>query len=156
MAEYYFEDLPVGFKYRSPHGRTITEVDNIWFTLLTNNVNPIHFDKVYVEERYSGPPFHGRLVVNGMLTLSIAVGLSTELSARGFTLGIDNVRFTKPVFPGDTIRVECEVVEARESRSLKCFGIVKLRTRAFNQNGDIVLEFDRVIAVPRRDCRVEA
>jgi len=156
VGEYHFEDLPVGFRYRSPYGRTITEADNIWFTLLTNNVNPIHFDKVYVERAYSGPPFYGRLVVNGMLTLAIAVGLTTELSARGFMLGIENARFLKPVFPGDTISVECEVVEARESRSLKCFGIVKLRTRAYNQNGDLVLEFDRVVAVPRRVCGGEA
>ncbi|MEM0491916.1 MAG: MaoC family dehydratase [Acidilobaceae archaeon] len=153
MREYYFEDLQVGYRYSSPYGRTITEADNIWFTLLTNNVNPIHFDKKYVEENYSGPPFHGRLAVNGLLTLSIAVGLTTELSAKGFMLGISNVKFIKPVFHGDTIRVECEVIEARESKSLECYGIVKLRGYAYNQYSEIVLEFERTIAVPKRECK---
>lgn len=150
MKEYYFEDLPVGFKYKSSYGRTVTDVDNIWFTLLTNNVNPIHFDKVYVERNYGGEPFRGKLVVNGLLTLAIVVGLTTELSARGFMVGLENVRWLKPVFAGDTLTAECEVIEARQSKSRPEYGIVKLKTRGYNQNGEVVVEFDRTLMVPRR------
>lgn len=153
---YYFEDLRPGFKFRSPVGRTITDADNVWFTLLTNNVNQIHFNRDYVEKHYPGDPFHGRLVVNGILTLAVAVGLTSPLSARGFMLGLENVRFKRPVFAGDTIYAEAEVVEARESRSRPGFGVVKLRTRVYNQRGEVVLEFDRVIMVPKRGGRAEA
>lgn len=146
----YFEDLVPGMRFRNPVGRTVTDVDNIWFTLLTNNVNPIHFDKGYVERSYGGEPFGGRLVVNGLLTLGIAMGLTTHLSSRGFMLGIENVRFHKPVFAGDTIYAEAEVVEARESRSRPGFGVVRLRVRAYNQRGDLVLEGDRILMVPKR------
>jgi len=146
----YFEDLRPGLRYRNPVGRTITEVDNIWFSLLTNNVNPIHFDRGYVERNYPGEPFRGRLVVNGILTLGIAIGLTTHLSSRGFMLGIENVRFHRPVFAGDTIYAEAEVVEARESRSRPGFGVVRIRTRAYNQNNELVLECDRVIMVPKK------
>ena len=150
---FYFEDLKPGFKFKSPVGRTLTDVDNIWFSLLTNNVNQIHFNKDYVEKHYSGDPFHGRLVVNGILTLAIAVGLTSHLSARGFMLGLENVKFRRPVFSGDTIYAEAEVVEARESRSRPGFGIVRLKTRAYNQRGEVVLEFDRIIMVPKRHGR---
>lgn len=149
-AAFYFEDLRPGLKFKSPVGRTLTDVDNIWFSLLTNNVNQIHFNKDYVEKHYSGSPFHGRLVVNGILTLAVAVGLTSHLSARGFMLGLENVRFRRPVFAGDTIYAEAEVVEARESRSRPGHGIVRLRTKAYNQRGEVVLEFDRIIMVPRR------
>ncbi len=149
----YFEDLKPGLKYRNPSGRTITDVDNIWFSLLTNNVNPIHFDKSYTEKNYSGEPFKGRLVVNGLLTLAIAIGLTTHLSSRGFMLGIENVRFHKPVFAGDTIYAEAEVIEARESRSRPGFGIVRIRTRAYNQDNEPLLECDRVIMVPKKGHR---
>ena len=147
---YYFEDLRPGFKYRSPVGRTLTDVDNIWFSLLTNNINQIHFNQDYTMKYYPGEPFKGRLVVNGILTLAIAVGLTTPLSARGFMLALENIRFLKPVFAGDTIYAEAEVVEARESRSRPGFGVVRLKTRAFNQRGEAVLEFERVIMVPKR------
>ena len=149
----YFEDLKPGLKYRNPVGRTITDVDNIWFSLLTNNVNPIHFDKGYVEKSYPGEPFRGRLVVNGILALGIAIGLTTHLSSRGFVLGIENVRFHKPVLAGDTIYAEAEVIEARESKSRPGFGIVRIKTRAYNQNNELVLECERVIMVPKRGYR---
>ncbi|MGC9148110.1 MAG: MaoC family dehydratase [Sulfolobales archaeon] len=148
--EYYFEDLVPGLRFRSFYGRTLTDVDNIWFTLLTNNTNPIHFDKIYVEKNYPGEPFKGRLVINGVLTLAIAIGLTTTLTSRGFMLGIENVKFHKPVFAGDTIYAEAEVIEARESRSRPGFGVVKIRTRAYNQNNELVLEFDRVVMVPKK------
>ncbi len=150
VRELYFEDLPVGFKYRSPYGRTITDVDNIWFTLLTNNVNPIHFDKVYVERNYEGESFHGRPVVNGLLTLAIVTGLTTELSARGFMVGLENVRWLSLVFSGDTLTGECEVVEARPSKSRPEYSIIRLKTKRYNQKGEVVMEFDKIIMVPRR------
>ncbi len=116
-------------------------------------MNPIHFDKSYTEKNYSGEPFKGRLVVNGLLTLAIAIGLTTHLSSRGFMLGIENVRFHKPVFAGDTIYAEAEVIEARESRSRPGFGIVRIRTRAYNQDNEPLLECDRVIMVPKKGHR---
>jgi len=150
FPEFYFEDLKPGLRYRNPVGRTVTDVDNIWFTLLTNNMNPIHFDKGYVEKNYSGEPFRGRLVVNGILTLAIAIGLTTYISSKGVMLGIEDVRFHKPVFSGDTIYAEAEVIEARESRGRPGFGIVKIKTRAYNQNNELILECERVIMVPKR------
>lgn len=152
----YYEDLIVGYKFRSETGRTITDTDNIWFTLLTNNENQIHFNKDYTEKYYSDPPFNGRLIVNGLLTLSIAIGLSTKYTSnRGIMLGINNVKFLKPVFSGDTIYVEGEVIERRESRTRPDYGIVKIKNRAMNQMGETVLEFERVIMVPmkRREGR---
>ncbi|MEM4911701.1 MAG: MaoC family dehydratase, partial [Metallosphaera sp.] len=94
----YFEDFKVGQKFKSKVGRTITETDNIWFTLLTNNSNQIHFNKDYVEKVFPGEPFNGRLVVNGFLTLAIVAGLLVEqTSQNGFMLGIENVKFLHPV-----------------------------------------------------------
>jgi acyl dehydratase len=150
----YYEDISVGDKFRSEIGRTITDTDNIWFTLLTNNENQIHFNKDYTEKYFAGPPFNGRLVVNGLLTLSIAVGLSTRYTSnRGIMLGIDKVRFLKPVFSGDTIYVEGEVIEKRESKSRPGFGIVKINHKAKNQNDETVLEFERTIMIPKRESK---
>ena len=147
----YFEDFKVGQKFKSKIGRTVTETDNIWFTLLTNNSNQIHFNKDYTERVFSGDPFKGRLVVNGFLTLAIVAGLLVEeTSQNGFMLGIENVKFLHPVFPGDTIYAEAEVIETRESKSRPGFGIVRIRTYGYNQNGEKVIEFDRVFMVRKR------
>jgi len=147
----YFEDFKVGQKFKSKVGRTVTETDNIWFTLLTNNSNQIHFNKDYTQKFFPGEPFQGRLVVNGFLTLAIVAGLLVEeTSQNGFMLGIENVKFLHPVFPGDTIYGEAEVVEVRESKSRPGFGIVKIRTYGYNQNGEKVVEFDRVFMVRKR------
>ncbi|ARM75533.1 MaoC family dehydratase [Acidianus manzaensis] len=147
----FFEDLKVGLKFKSKVGRTITDVDNIWFTLLTNNSNQIHFNKDYTEKYFKGEPFNGRLVVNGFLTLSIVAGLLVEeTSQNGFMLGIDNVKFESPVFAGDTIYAEAEVIEARESKSRLGFGIVKIRTYGYNQRGEKIIEFDRVFMVRKK------
>ena len=144
-----FDELQVGMKLRSPIGRTITEFDNIWFTLMTNNVNQIHFNAHKVQELEE--PFRGKLVVNGILTLAIGVGLTTEFTTKegGYMLGLEDVRFLRPVFPGDTIYAEAEVVEKRVSKSRPDYGIVKLRTRVYNQKGEAVLSFVRVIMVRR-------
>lgn len=147
----YFEDLNIGMKFKSKVGRTLTDTDNIWFTLLTNNTNQIHFNKDYTEKYYPGEPFKGRLVVNGILTLAIATGLTVEFtSARGFMLGIENAKFLNPVFSGDTLYAEAEIVEKRESKSHPDFGIIKIKTTAYNQEGKKVLEFDRIIMIPKK------
>jgi Acyl dehydratase len=146
----YFEDLKIGMKFKNPIGRTIIETDNVWFTLLTNNLNPIHFDKKYSEKMYPGEPFKGRNIVNGILVLAIAIGLTTQISSRGFMLGIEKAKFYKPVFVGDTIYTESEIIDLRESKSKQGFGIVKIKTKTLNQNNEIVLEFERTIMIPKK------
>lgn len=154
----FFEDFVVGRRYESPVGRTVTEFDNILFTLLTNNVNQIHFNLDYTRRRLGWEPFRGRLVVNGLLTLAIGVGLTTSFTTEvgGIMLGLEDVRFLHPVFPGDTLYAEAEVVEKRPSRSRPGYGIVKLRTTVKNQDGARVAEFVRVIMVPMRGASGQA
>ena len=148
----FYEDLSVGRKYKSKVGRTVTDVDNTWFTLLSMDRNPIHFNLDYVQKNYSGEPFNGRLVFNGIATLAIANGLTNEYtSAKGFILSIDEVKYKKPVFAGDTIYAEVEVVERRLSNSKPAFGIVKTVTRGYNQHGDEIIEFYKTFMVPRKD-----
>lgn len=148
----FYEDLSLGMKFKSKVGRTVTDVDNTWFTLLSMDRNPIHFNLDYVQKNYAGEPFNGRLVFNGIATLAIANGLTNEYtSAKGFILSIDSVRYEKPVFAGDTIYAEVEVVERRLSNSRPDFGIVKTITRGFNQHGDKIIEFYKTFMVPRKD-----
>jgi len=149
----YFEDFEVGDVYRSRLGRTITDADNIWFTLLTNNTNQIHFNADYARRTEFGRP-----LVNSALTLAIVAGLGVaDVSENGFALGWDEIKLPNPVFAGDTIYSESEVVDARESRSRPQWGIVKVRTRGINQDGKVVIEYTRSIMVwkrahaPRRD-----
>ncbi|QXJ33840.1 MaoC family dehydratase [Saccharolobus shibatae] len=147
----FFEDFKVGQRFKSRVGRTVTETDNIWFTLLTNNSNQIHFNKDYTEKYFPGEPFKGRLVVNGFLTLAIVSGMLVEqTSQNGFMLGVENVKFLHPVFPGDTIYAEAEVTEVRESKSRPGFGIVRIKTWGYNQRGEKVIEFDRVFMVRKK------
>lgn len=148
----YYDDLVVGKKFKSLVGRTVTDVDNIWFTLLNMDRNPIHFNLDYVQKYYAEEPFNGRLVFNGIATLAIANGLTNEYtSAKGFVLSLDGVRFKKPVFAGDTIYAEVEVVERRLSNSRPGFGIVKTITRGYNQHGDEIIEFYKTFMVPKRE-----
>ncbi|MCS7172336.1 MAG: MaoC family dehydratase [Armatimonadetes bacterium] len=149
----FFEDFEVGDVYRSRLGRTITEADNIWFTLLTNNTNQIHFNVEYAKRTEFGRP-----LVNSALTLAVVAGLGVQdTSENGFALGWDEIKLPKPVFVGDTLYSESEVVEKRESRSRPQFGIVKFRTRGINQRGEVVIEYTRSVMVwkreyaPRRD-----
>lgn len=142
----YFEDFQVGDIYRSRHGRTVTEVDNIWFTLLTNNTNQIHFNSEYGKRTQ-----FGRCLVNSTLTLAIVTGLAvTDVSENGIALGWDQITLPNPVFAGDTLYAESEVVEARESRSKPEVGIVKVRTRGINQDGQVIMEYTRSIRVWKR------
>lgn len=143
----FFEDFVVGDSYRHAHGRTISEADNTWFTLLTNNTHEIHFNADYASRTEFGRP----LVVS-TLTLAIVTGLSVpDVSQNAIAnLGWDDVRLTSPVFAGDTIYAESEVLEVRPSRSRPEQGIVRVRTRGFNQRDQTVITYNRTILVPKR------
>jgi len=146
----FLEDFVVGDVYRHAHGRTITQTDNTWFTLLTNNTHDVHFNADYASRTEFGKP----LVVS-TLTLAIVTGLSVEDVSRNAVanLGWDQVRLPAPVFAGDTIYAESEVLEVRPSRSRPGQGIVRVRTRGFNQNDVTVLEFERSVLVYTRSNR---
>lgn len=141
-----FEDFELGDIYEHPLGRTITQTDNIWFTLLTVNTNPIHFDAAYASHTEFKRP-----LVDSTFTLALVTGLSvSDVSQNAINLGWDEVRLPAPVFEGDTIYAQSEVLEARVSQSRPTMGIVKLRTVGFNQDGVKVIEFVRTIMVYRR------
>lgn len=147
----FFEDFRVGAEVRSRVGRTVTETDNVWFTLLTGNANQIHFNEDYTRKFFPGEPFRGRRVVNGFLTMAIAAGLLVDLTSRnGFQVGVENVRFSRPVFHGDTLYSDATVTEVRESRSRPGFGLVRIRTRGRNERDETVVEFDRVFMVRKK------
>lgn len=132
-------------------GRTVNEADNVWFTLMTNNDNQIHFNKDYVQKYFPGEPFKGRTVVNGFLTLGIVAGLLVgETSANGFMLGVEGVKFLKPVFPGDTLYARCKVRRVRASNSRPGYGIVELDTWGVNQDDEKVVEFRRSFMVRKK------
>jgi acyl dehydratase len=136
-----YRELEVGAVYRSRFGRTILEADNAWFSLLTLNTNPIHFDAEYAASTEWGRP-----LVDSTFTLALVTGLSVpDVSERGINLGWRDVRLPAPVYAGDTIRAETEVLEKRESRSRPGSGIVTVRTRGLNQRGETVIEFERSI-----------
>ncbi|HET7036539.1 MAG TPA: MaoC family dehydratase [Thermomicrobiaceae bacterium] len=142
----FYEDFAVGDVYRSRYGRTITQADNIWFTLLSNNTNPIHFDQHYAAQTEFGRP-----LVNSILTLAIVAGLGvTDTSENGFALGWDEITLPNPLFEGDTLYSESEVVARRESRSKPQWGIVKFRSRGIKQDGTIVMEYTRSVMVWKR------
>jgi itaconyl-CoA hydratase len=139
----FFEDFQVGDIYRCRLGRTITEADNIQFTLLTNNTNQIHFNADYASRTEFKRP-----LVNSAMTLSVVAGLGVaDISENGFALGWDYIKLPNPVFPGDTLYSESEVMSVRESKSRPEQGIVKVRTRGVNQDGLIVIEYERSVMV---------
>lgn len=141
-----FEDFVVGDVYEHALGRTVTQADNIWFTLLTVNTNPIHFDAAYAAKTEWGRP-----LVDSTFTLAVVTGLSvSDLSRNAVNLGWDEVRLPHPVFEGDTLYARSEVLETRESRSRPQRGIVRVRTRGLNQDGVVVVDFVRTILVYRR------
>lgn len=143
----FFEDFGVGDKYRHPLGRTVMPVDNSWMTLLTQNTAPIHFDVHYSEGTEFGQP-----LVDSTFTLALVTGQSvTDVSMNVMAnLGWDRVRLPHPVFEGDTIYSESEVLSVRESSSRPNVGIVVIRTIGFNQRGQIVITFERTILVYKR------
>jgi itaconyl-CoA hydratase len=143
----FYEDFEVGDVYRHPLGRTVTTTDNMWFTLLTQNTAPIH-----VDHHYAAQTEFGRPLVDSTLTLALVTGQSvTDISQNVFAnLGWDEVRLPNPVFEGDTIYSQSEVLEKRESHSRPQVGIVTVRTAGYNQHGEIVISFKRTIMVYKR------
>lgn len=140
-----YHDFEPGTTIRHKPGRTITETDNIWFTLLTMNTHPLHFDSEFAAESQFGKP-----LVNSCLTLSMVTGISVADISQGAiaNLGWDNVKLTAPVFVGDTVYAETDVLDKRLSRSKPDQGIVSVRTRGFKADGTVFMEFDRNILVP--------
>lgn len=141
MAGKYFEELHVGDVFYHKPGRTITETDNLIFTALSMNPQPLHIDK-----EFSKNTEFGRRLVNSIFTLGLAVGLSVGDTTLGTTvgnLGFENVVFPNPVFIGDTISSESEVKEKRESKSRPQWGIVMFEHRAINQRGEVVMRCKR-------------
>lgn len=143
----YYEDFAEGEVYQHPLGRTITDADNTWFTLLTMNTNPNHFDVHYARQSEFGMP-----LVNSCLTLSIVLGLSVvDTSQLAFAnLGWTDITIPNPVFVGDTIYSESLVLHKRESRSRDFAGIVGVMTRGLNQKGETVMTFRRSFYVYKR------
>ncbi|HZT95041.1 MAG TPA: MaoC family dehydratase [Gaiellaceae bacterium] len=145
----FFEDFEPGDIYRSRLGRTITETENVWFTCLTMNTAQTHFNHPYAERTMFGKP-----LVNSTLTLALVLGLTVaDTSENAFAnLGWTEIRLPAPVFVGDTLWAETEVLEARESRSNLSVGIISVRTRGLNQEGTVVIEFKRAFMVYKRDA----
>ena len=142
-----FEDFQVGDVYEHPLGRTVSQTDNAWFTLLTQNTAPLHVDRNYAEQTEFGRP-----LVNSCLTLALVTGQSvTDVSQNVMAnLGWDEVRLPHPVFEGDTIYSRSEVLELRPSRSRPEVGVVTVRTEGFNERGEVVIAFRRTLLVYRR------
>jgi itaconyl-CoA hydratase len=147
----YFEDFKEGQVISHPLGRTVTDVDNIWFTLLTNNSNPIHFNKDYAEKNFPGEPFNGRMLVNAALTFAIVAGLSVEeTSKHGLMVGLNDMKLPNPVFGGDTLYAESRVISVRPSKSREGMGLVTIRTRGFKPDSTTVIEFERTFLTRMR------
>ncbi|MDH3452559.1 MAG: MaoC family dehydratase [Gammaproteobacteria bacterium] len=143
----YFEDFEVGDVYRHPLGRTVLPVDNSWFTLLTQNTAPIHFDRHYAAQTEFGKP-----LVDSTFTVALVTGQSvTDISQNVFAnLGWDEIRLPAPVFEGDTIYSQSEVLSVRESGSRPNVGILQVKTTGYNQDGVVVITFKRTLMVFKR------
>lgn len=143
----YFEDFTVGEVYKHPLGRTVTEADNTWFTLLTMNTNPNHFDANLAETTEFGRP-----LVNSGLTLAIVLGQSVyDISQNAFAnLGWKDISLTAPVFVGDTLYAESKIVGLKESESRPYAGIVTVQTRGLKQDGTVFMTFERSVYVYKR------
>jgi itaconyl-CoA hydratase len=145
----FLEDLAIADRFRSRLGRTITEADNIWFTCLTMNTNQVHFNEPFsVRTRFERP------LVNSSLTIALVTGLSVPDTSENAAanLGWDDVRLPNPVFVGDTLWAESEILAVRPSTSNPTVGIVSMRTRGVNQDGLVVIEFLRTFMVYSRDA----
>ncbi len=148
----YFEDFVVGDIYEHRPGRTITQNENIWFTLLTMNTHPMHFD-----EEYAKHSEFGQCIVASPFTLALMVGMSvTDVSQKAIAnLGWNDIKMTHPLFAGDTLYAESEVLAKRESASRPNAGIVTVRTTGTNQDGKVVCTFERIILIAKRGYDVE-
>ena len=142
MPGLYFDELTVGQTFQHAIRRTITETDNVWFSAITHNPALLHLDEEYCRTETE----FGQRIVNSAFTLGLMVGISvgdTTLGTAVANLGWDEVRFPKPIFHGDTIRVESEVIELRESKSRPNAGIVTFMHRAYNQRNELVAHCKR-------------
>ncbi|HLW71855.1 MAG TPA: MaoC family dehydratase [Candidatus Binataceae bacterium] len=143
----YFEDFTVGQSFRHWPGRTITDFDDTWFTLMTMNTNPIHFDANFAAQSQ-----HGQCLVNGLLVISLVAGMTVrDLSENAIAnLEYESIRHTAPTFHGDTLYAESEILELTPSSSKADRGVVYVETRGVNQKGEVVLTLRRRVLVARR------
>ena len=144
----YFEELEVGLTFEHEPGRTVTETDNLLFTALTQNPQPLHLDA-----EFAGQSIHGRILVNSIFTLGLVVGLSVADTTLGTTLGnlgFDRTTFPHPVFIGDTVRVASKVTDRRASRTKPDRGIVTFEHTGTNQRGEIVCTCSRGAMMMRK------
>ncbi len=148
----YYEDFTVSDVYEHRPGRTITQTDNTWFTLLTMNQHPLHFDAEYAAKSEFGKP-----LVNSALTLSIVAGMSvSDISQKTIAnLGWDKIKLTAPVFAEDTIYAESEVLAKRESKSRPQQGIVTVKTTGRKADGTVFMTFERSMLIPKRGHAVD-
>ena len=150
----FYEDLEVGDVFRSRLGRTITEADNVWFTCLTLNTNQIHFNVPYAERTQYGQP-----LVNSAFTLALITGMTVPDTSENAAANLawTDIKLPSPVFVGDTLWAESEILDKRESRSNPSVGIVAMRSRGINQRREVVIEFKRTFMIYKRDApEVEA
>jgi itaconyl-CoA hydratase len=145
----FFEDFEVGDVFRSRLGRTITETDNAWFTMLTLNTNQMHFN-----EAYAARTRFKRQLVNSCFTVALITGMTVPDTSENATANLawTDIKLPAPVFAGDTLWAESEVLELRESASRPNVGIVSIRSRGVNQDGVVVVELRRTFMVYRRDA----
>jgi itaconyl-CoA hydratase len=145
----FYEDFSVGDTFRSRLGRTITEADNIWFTCLTLNTNQIHFNVPYSERTQFGQP-----LVNSAFTLALVTGMTVPDTSENAAANLawTDIQLPKPVFVGDTLWAESEILDLRESKSNSSVGIVSMRCRGVNQRREVVIEFKRTFMVYKRDA----
>lgn len=143
----FFEDFVVGDVYRHALGRTVSQTDNTWFTLLTQNTAPVHVDHHYAQQTEFGRP-----LVNSAFTIALVTGQSVSDVSQNVlaNLGWDEVRLPNPLFEGDTVYSSSEVLEVKESRSRPTVGIVTVRTTGFKQDGTPIITFRRTVMVYRR------
>jgi|TARA_Y100000814_G_scaffold199324_1_gene146747 itaconyl-CoA hydratase len=148
----YFEDFEIGDVYEHRPGRTITETDNTWFTLLTMNQHPLHFDK-----EYGAKTEFGKVLVNSCLTISLVTGMSvSDISQKTIAnLGWDKVRLSGPVFVGDTLYAESQVLSKRESNSRPNQGIVSVETKGIKQDESVVISFERSMLIPFKGYAID-
>jgi acyl dehydratase len=148
MAGLHYEDFKIGMSFEHPWTRTVTEMDNVLFSTLTMNVQPLHLDAEFASKTE-----FGRQLVNSLFTLGLMIGISVNDTTIGTTignLGMTEVKFPKPVFHGDTLRAATEVVAMRESKSRKDAGIVEFVHRCFNQRGEEVASCRRQALMKRK------
>ena len=145
----FFEDFVVGDTYQHPLGRTISEADSTWFTLLTCNTNQNHFNADLAQ---SNPITQGRIIVNSGLTVALVLGLSViDMSQNAVAnLGWTDIKLTHPVYVGDTIYAESICTDKRESSSRPEMGSITMRTRGLNQDGDEIVSWMRSVMIPKR------